>query len=135
MTVHMKGRLLNSTSCEIVHGPSGARIQTTAPKDNGGDGSCFSPTDLCAASLGVCAATIVGMYAVNNNIQLEGIDFDVEKEMASSPRRIFRIVMTMKLKTTCSEEEFHKLIAAARACPVSQSLSEKLEIADQYIRV
>ena len=90
MSVHIKGRSTGPTTVDLVH-ESGARIATTAPKDNGGDGSSFSPTDLCAASLGACGATIMGIYAKNHGIDLEGVDFELEKEMSAAPRKIGRV--------------------------------------------
>ena len=59
MAVVIQGRTTGPTSTELTHGPSASVIRTAAPKDNGGDGSAFSPTDLCAASLGACATTIM----------------------------------------------------------------------------
>src|ERR1039457_3427705 len=44
MSVSMTGRLTSPTSTELNHGASGALLETTAPKANGGDGSRFSPT-------------------------------------------------------------------------------------------
>ena len=52
------------------HLQSGAVIETDAPVDNQGKGEAFSPTDLCASSLGVCMLTILGIVAKNNDIDL-----------------------------------------------------------------
>ncbi len=62
MSVRMKGSSTGATTVELVH-ESGATITTMAPKDNGGDGSTFSPTDLCAVSLGACGTTIMSLLA------------------------------------------------------------------------
>ena len=58
---------LHSTAKHIQ---SGAIIETDAPVDNQGKGEAFSPTDLCASSLGVCMLTILGIVAKNNDIDL-----------------------------------------------------------------
>src|SRR5512146_2487108 len=52
MAVRMEGRYLGELKVRLHHGPSGTEIMTVAPVDNHGDGSSFSPTDLCAVSLG-----------------------------------------------------------------------------------
>ena len=82
------GETTGSTTTRIVHEPSGSVIETMAPVDNGGEGLLFSPTDLCATSLGTCGSTIMSMYASNVGIDLKGIRFAVEKEMSANPRRI-----------------------------------------------
>ena len=69
MSVVMRGRNTGTHTVELVH-ESGSVIHTMAPKDNGGDGSNFSPTDLCAVSLGACCVTIMSMYAANHGIQV-----------------------------------------------------------------
>ena len=61
MATVIRGRSTGSTTAEMVH-ESGAVVGTVAPRDNGGDGSRFSPTDLFAASLGACACTIMSMF-------------------------------------------------------------------------
>ena len=133
MAVQMSGRSLNFTSVELTHGPSGLKIKTTAPLDNGGDGTSFSPTDLCAASLGACATTIMMIYAQRQNIPLE-IEFSVEKNMAAAPRRISKIALRYVLKTQCSEEDFQKIVNAGQTCPVRKTLGEHVEVDEHYRR-
>ena len=110
-------------------------IKTTAPVDNGGDGSCFSPTDLFASSLGACGTTIMSMYASKNAIPLMNIHFEVEKVMATAPRRISKIVVQYFLKTNCSDDEFKKLVSAGKSCPVKVTIQNAVEIEESYIRV
>jgi len=75
MAVAMHGYSVGPLGMEVVHGPSGALVRTEPPVDNGGDGSRFSPTDLCAASLGVCASTILRLTAARLGIELRGVGF------------------------------------------------------------
>ncbi len=75
MAVSMSGRYLGGLKVELEHGPSGAKIQTAAPVDNIGDGSSFSPTDLCAASLGACMVTVMGIVAERDGIDFTSVPF------------------------------------------------------------
>lgn len=133
MSVIMKGRSTGPTTVELKH-ESGCVILATSPKDNGGDGSSFSPTDLCAVSLGACGTAIMSMFARDKSIPLDGIEFELTKEMVSNPRRIGKIIVTFRLKTACSETDFKKLVAAGKACPVRQTLGANVEIEEQYLR-
>ena len=56
--------------CEATHGPSQNKLITDAPVDNHGKGESFSPTDLVATALGVCMATVMGIYAEQHEIEL-----------------------------------------------------------------
>jgi uncharacterized OsmC-like protein len=133
MGVVIKGHSTGSTTVELVH-ESGAAIKTTAPKDNGGDGSSFSPTDLCAASLGACCSTIMTMFAANHGIPLAGVEFELVKEMSPPPRKIARIVITFKLSGAMSEVEFRKVVAAGKTCPVRLTLGANVDIVESYER-
>lgn len=133
MGVKMSGQTLSSTSVELTHGPSGTVVKTTAPKDNGGDGSCFSPTDLCAASLGACAATIMAMAAKNHGIEAH-IAFDVEKHMQAAPRKIERIAIEYRISADCSDAQFEKIVQAGRTCPVRLTLGEGVVLEENFVR-
>ena len=84
--------------CTANHLPSGVMVETDAPVDNQGKGESFSPTDLCASSLGVCMLTILGIVAQNNGIDLAEAKGRVTKEMSEDlPRRISKIFITIEL--------------------------------------
>lgn len=121
--VKVTGSYLGGLRCEAVHGPSGAKLVTDAPVDNHGKGEAFSPTDLLATSLGVCMMTIMGIWAQRHGINLEGATFSVEKEMsATPPRRVARLTVSIHVPAVLAMETRERLEAAARACPVHQSL-------------
>src|SRR5690554_5940862 len=105
-----------------THTPSGTVIETDAPVDNNGKGTRFSPTDLMATAYLNCMMTIIGIYCDNHNLQFEHCEGAVEKIMASNPRRIGQLNITLDLSNNgWDEKEKSKIEAAARACPVAQS--------------
>ena len=118
--IEYKGEL----RCEIMHEPSGTKIVTDAPKDNHGKGESFSPTDLCATSLGSCMATTMGIYAARHNINLAGMRVEVTKEMAKdTPRRITKLITEIWMPVAQSAE----LERVALGCPVHHSLHPDVE--------
>lgn len=118
----VKAKYLGDLSVECVHEASGTVIVTDAPVDNGGKGRTFSPTDLCAASLGACAMTIMGKTAQVHNINVEGMHMTVDKIMSAEPRRIGKIVVRIHIPHACTEKELALLRRAAATCPVHHSL-------------
>ena len=61
---------LSGLACKLTHGPSGATLTTIPPRDNGGDGSSFSPTDMVGAALMACALSTMALVA-----QREGLSW------------------------------------------------------------
>ena len=120
--VEYKGELRT----EAVHLKSGKTIITVAPIDNQGKGEAFSPTDLVATALGSCMITIMGIVAEREGIKLDGTIAEVEKVMATNPRRIGEINIKIKFIQKLNRDERDKLERAAKTCPVSGSLSENL---------
>jgi putative redox protein len=135
MTVRITGETTGTTTTRLVHKDSDARIETMAPKDNGGEGLLFSPTDLCAASLASCGATIMNMFAQNSGIPVERIAFVVDKEMSAAPRRIGRLSVRYEISTDCSDQDFRKIVNAGRACPIRHSLHPDIDLREEYVRI
>ena len=111
--------------CTATHGPSRNTLNTDAPVDNGGKGAAFSPTDLVATALGACMATIMGLVAQRSQLNIDGLQIQVIKEMTADP---VRRIGTLKTRlvfppgSSLSPADRARLEAAAKACPVKQSL-------------
>jgi len=134
MGVKYSGRLVGPFDLELTHQDSGAVIHTTPPKDNGGEGNAFSPTDLAAASLGACAATTLALFARRNDIPLHDVSFEVEKLMHVGPRRLGKLRVHYRISSPCGDDDYAKLVNAARTCPVRLSLAEFVEVEETYER-
>ena len=127
--VEYKGELRT----EAVHLKSGKTIITDAPIDNKGKGDAFSPTDLVATALGSCMITIMGIVAEREGITLDGTTAEVEKVMATSPRRIGEVKIKIKFIQKLNRDQRDKLERVAKNCPVSGSLSEDLKENVEFI--
>jgi len=110
-----------------IHNRSGNSLITDTPVDNNGQGAYFSPTDLAATSLASCMMTVMGIYADQNSLDLGEIECDLQKEMASNPRRIKAITIEMRWKTDLPEKEIQKLKNIGLNCPVAKSLHPDIE--------
>ncbi len=107
----------------MTHLYSGNEVITDAPLDNQGLAQAFSPTDLVATALGSCMLSIMGIKARDMNLDIKGAAVECEKVMASDPRRIAEIHLTIKMPTNnFSEKEKAILQNAALTCPVAKSL-------------
>jgi uncharacterized OsmC-like protein len=114
--------------CEATHGPSQNKLITDAPVDNHGKGESFSPTDLVATALGVCMATVMGIYAEQHGIDLRGMKVSVKKEMVQQPvRRIARLTCEITVPLPPSHPRREAFERAALTCPVHQSLHPEVE--------
>jgi putative redox protein len=128
MAVKMEGVYLGNKRIELTHTDSGTKITTAAPKDNNGDGSSFSPTDLCTASLGACMMTIIGIVAEKRGFSVDGMRMTVEKEMVASPtRRIGTISVAIHLPAAMTLEQREWAERGAQTCPVHHSLHPDVE--------
>jgi putative redox protein len=116
----------------LTHGPSGARLPTDAPRDNGGEGSAFSPTDLVASGLLVCMLTTMALAARREGIPWGKSRGRVEKHMNAAPRRIGQLVVELWLPTGLSGEQRARMKEVAETCPVSKSLHPDVQVSVRY---
>ena len=123
------GKYLGALRVEAKHEASGATMITDAPVDNGGEGRSFSPTDMCAMSLGMCALTIMGLFAQSHGMDIEGTTFEVTKTMsAKPPRRIAKIEVIFNFPDKgYTDKDKVSLERAAKTCPVHLSLHPEVE--------
>jgi putative redox protein len=120
--------------CEVVHAPSGNRLLTDAPVDNQGRGEHFSPTDLVAAAFGSCLATVMGIVAEREAIDLLGMKITVTKEMVADPRRrIGRLATRVEIPHPLTSGMKARLEQAARSCPVMESLCPEVEAPIEFV--
>ena len=124
----VKAKYLGDLRVECEHLQSGTKIITDAPTDNNGKGEAFSPTDLCATSLGACMMTIMGIYARHAGLDLEGTEIEISKKMLQDPRRIggVDIIFNMPAKNYSAKDK-KALERAAHTCPVHFSLNGEIE--------
>jgi len=123
--VNYKGEL----QCENVHQPSKSVCITDAPVDNNGRGSSFSPTDLLAAALGSCMATIMGIIAQRKDISLEGMVITVGKHMSEdTPRRVKCLEVRIEMPLPEDHPDRKLLENGALTCPVHQSIHPEVEV-------
>lgn len=133
MSVRIEGRYLGAKKVRLVHEPSGAELITDAPRDNQGEGSAFSPTDLVAGALAACMMTILAMAAEHDGLNVTGAELRVEKHMESNPRRIAAIEVVLRLPARIPPEQRERLERAARACPVYHSLRSDMKVDTRFL--
>ena len=129
MGVMIEGQYKGGLEMEMTHLPSGSRVQTDPPVDNGGTGSAFSPTDLFATALGSCMMSVLALQAKKENWNLSGMKISVEKIMTSAlPRRIDELKVELTLPATLSPDRREKARQVAESCPVALSISDKIRM-------
>ena len=126
--VRITGEYQGDLHCTAVHGPSTQQLVTDAPKDNQGRGEAFSPTDLTATSLATCMATTMALVARKHGVELQGLRYEVTKEMsADSPRRVARLAVTLFMPVRREALPEGLMEKAAAGCPVALSLNPEIQ--------
>ena len=132
--VEINVRYEGQLHCVAVHGPSGSKLPTDAPKDNMGKGEAFSPTDLVATALATCVLTTMGIVAQRHGIDMTGATARVTKEMVSTPhRRIGRLPCTVHMPKKLDDEQRQRLENAAHGCPVHRSLHPEVDAPISFV--
>ena len=123
------GKYLGGLRVEAKHEQSGATVIFDAPCDNGGQGRSFSPTDMCSTSLATCALTIMGLFAQNHGLSIDGATFELIKTMSDNPpRRIAKIEIVFTMPdNNFTDKDKASLERASKTCPVRLSLHPEVE--------
>lgn len=95
---------------------------TTA--DKGGQGGGFRPHELLEAALASCVSMTVRMYADRHAIPLASVTAKVTLDRSQPDEIVFRY--EIEVDGELSGEQKDRLLHAARACPVRQTLSKKI---------
>lgn len=126
-------RYEGSLRVRAKHQPSGTTLITDAPVDNQGKGESFSPTDLVATGLASCMATIMGIVAKKHQIDLKGMEIEVEKIMSKEgPRRIDTLNVCVEFPTKLKEEQEKLLREAALTCAVALSIHPDIRFKAEF---
>ena len=123
---------ITGLNCKLAHGPSGATLSTVPPKDNGGDGSSFSPTDMVGAALMACALSTMALVAQREGLSWGDARAAVEKHMTPPPRRIGELTLVIDMPREVRPEHRERLEEAARTCPVMRSLHPDVKLPIEF---
>ncbi len=127
MTARIEG-----LTCRLTHGPSGSALTTVPPRDNGGTGASFSPTDLVGAALASCALSTMALVAGREGLSWGSASAAVEKRMTPPPRRIGELVLVIDLPREVRPEHRARLEEVARTCPVARSLHPDVKVPFEF---
>jgi uncharacterized OsmC-like protein len=123
---------IEGLTCRLTHGPSGTEIATVPPRDNGGTGASFSPTDLVGAALASCALSTLALVAAREGLAWGNARAAVEKRMTPPPRRIGELVLVIEMPREARREERARLEEIARTCPVARSLHPDVKVPIEF---
>ena len=78
--------------------------------------------------MAACMATIMGIYAEDNGLDLNGVEISVEKEMSANPRRIARITTVITLPLPADTPHKTALEDCVLGSPAMRSLHPDIEV-------
>lgn len=73
-------------------------------------------------------STIMGIYAKNNDLDLNGMRMEVSKEMSASPRRIAKISIEIHVPLPADTPHREALEQCALGSPAMRSLHPDIEV-------
>src|SRR5512141_3243551 len=123
---------IHGLTCQLTHGPSGSTLETVPPRDNGGTGQSFSPTDLVGAALAACALSTMALAAQREALAWGDARAAVEKRMTPPPRRIGELVLVIDMPREVRPEHRARLEETARTCPVARSLHPDVKLPMEF---
>jgi putative redox protein len=87
-----------------------------------------SAPELLLASLGSCIGSVLVYFAERHEIALEGMQIDLDWEVAEGPHRIGEIDVKVRLPKTVPKERREALERVAHACLIHNTLTHPPKI-------
>ena len=113
--------------------PTGQSVLVDPPAGHGGDGTSFAPTDLVDAALLSCTGAMIFNKAKSMGIDAGGMKLTSSHTMADAPRRIGSIEVEVVLPFSVDDRQKKSLIAAAKGCPVRNSLNTNMAVRETFL--
>jgi putative redox protein len=121
---------LGELRTQNTHVSSGYQVLTDVPKEHGGKGEHFSPTDLLCASLVSSMLSVMGGVARNPSFgaSIDGTIARTTKRMKQNPHCVEEIQIEFDLpKNNFTEDQKKMIEGAARNSQVAKSLQSDLK--------
>ena|SRR5665213_914048 len=115
---------------EATHSTSGYRLITDVPKEHGGQGESYSPTDLFCAALVSSMLSVMGGVARKPEFgnSIDGTKVTTTKTMRQNPHSVAELTIEFDMpKNNFTDEQKKLLEDAARNSQVSKSLNEDMK--------
>lgn len=93
------------------------------PERAGGKGRGLTGTELLAAALSSCVAAMVVYSAGRAGVDVTDMSVDVTYEWAANPLRLADLKVAIHLPRCTDEARRKAILAAARQCPVHQTIT------------
>jgi uncharacterized OsmC-like protein len=131
MSAAVSGKYLGDLLAEAKHEASAEKLLSGSYIERAGKltSKSFTPAELCASALAICAMITMGFHADNHKLDISGTTFEATPTMSEdSPYRIIKIEVTLNLPDKgFSDKDKASLERAARSCPVHNSLHPDME--------
>ncbi len=119
---------LGDGQTRVTHPPSGTSFDTDSSPEWGGRGRSFSATDLVAAALGACIGSSIASVLERRGVQGESVEIRVSKTLASDPKRIDHLRVTISVAGGADDALRTVILRAASTCAVGRSLDAPYDI-------
>ena len=96
--------------------------------EGGGSGLGINASELFLFSLGACMTFNLLQYATSHQMKVDEIRVDLSDEVQSSPNRISRVKVQVRISGEVNEDELLRLLRAAKGCKIYNTLKAVPEI-------
>ncbi len=91
--------------------------------EKGGEGLGPIPTELLLLSLGSCMSFNLLHFAHRSNLKLTRLQIELEDEVSSTPDRVSKITVQVRISGDLNDEEIIRLLRSAKGCKIHNTLS------------